>query len=312
MKILLIIILLSILQMSIISCSSESSSVSLQINDDIFLIKDQGYKISDFKKFLEVHGITELSQIGNKDKLLSSMLDSYIEYKLIENEIKKEKLEMNNNEVKSFIADLDNKGVIDESHKGILAKDMLIQKYLMLKLVSKLYVTDQEVADYYNQNKDKFYMRERIMISQILVEDEQVAEDLYTKLVKKPSLLKDIISKKGLEDIKVKGVVVATYQKGELPQEIEDYLWRLPVGEINKPYMSESGDIMLFMIMNKKTEELAPLEEVKHIIIKKLSLIKMEIIGQKLIDKLAKDANIKIYQKNLDFIYSGKYMNLLI
>lgn len=294
------------------SCGRDSSSVSLGIDGYICLIKDRGYKVSDFRKFLGAQGITEISQIENKDKLLSSMLDYYIEYKLIEGEMKKEKLETDNNEMKSFVDELNNKSVIDEDDKGVLAKDVLIQKYLLIKLISELHVTDQEVADYYNQNKDKFHMRERIMITQILVEDEQAAEDLYAKLIKKPSLLKEIVSKKSLEDIKVKGVVVATHQKGELPKEIEDYLWKLPVGGINKPYVSESGEIMLFVVLDKKVEELASLDEVKHKIIKKLVLIKMEVMGQRLIDKLAKDANIKIYQKNLDFIYSGKYMNSLI
>jgi hypothetical protein len=254
-----------------------------------------------------------MSQIENRDKLLSNMLDYYIDQKLLEEEIKQEKVNINNKEMQSFIDDnLDTQDIRGDERKASIVKDLMMQKYLMMKLTAGLNITDKEIQDYYNQNKDKFYMRERITITQILFEDQQSAENLYERLIKKPALLKELLARKEVEDIKVKGLIMATYQKGELPEQVESYLWKLPVEGINKPYISDSGDVMIFVVMDKKGEELAPLEEVKHKIIKKLALIKVDAMSQQLLNKLAKKNNIKIYQNNLDFIYSGKYMNSLI
>jgi len=314
MKSLKAIVLILFISIILTHCSKDSSSISELIDEGVILtIRDKGYKLDDFSNFLQAHGIEEMSQIENRDKLLSNMLDYYIDQKLLEEEIKQEKVNINNKEMQSFIDDnLDTQDIRGDERKASIVKDLMMQKYLMMKLTAGLNITDKEIQDYYNQNKDKFYMRERITITQILFEDQQSAENLYERLIKKPALLKELLARKEVEDIKVKGLIMATYQKGELPEQVESYLWKLPVEGINKPYISDSGDVMIFVVMDKKGEELAPLEEVKHKIIKKLALIKVDAMSQQLLNKLAKKNNIKIYQNNLDFIYSGKYMNSLI
>ncbi len=313
MRFIIDVILIMSVSLFLYNCGKSSSSINELTEDYIFVIKASGYKYSDFKNFLELHGLVEASQADNRDKLLSSMLDVFIDQKLLEKEVEKAKLDIDNKEKQSFINDnLMEKDAISSEDKRLIAKELIIQKYLLMKLVSGIDVSDDEIKNYYEQNKDKFFMRERIMIVQLLLEDEQIADDIYNKLTKKSSLLKEAISKKSVEDIKLKGVIVATYQKGELPQHIEDYLWKLPVRGINKPYISDDGEIMMFVVLDKKAEGLASLEEVKHKIMKKLALIKIEAMAQQLLDKLAKESEIKIFQKNLDFIYSGKYIGALI
>ncbi|OGF68042.1 MAG: hypothetical protein A2Y62_00345 [Candidatus Fischerbacteria bacterium RBG_13_37_8] len=311
MKKLILVTMMSVILCFQLCCSQEPKYEEDTPDNYLCAIGNTKYLISDFNKFLDNHKVVESGQTVNRDKMLTNIFDLFIEQKIIELKIENEKIDIKQNEVQAFIHNTIETNPDDASAGNAMQLDLLMQKFLLLKLVPNLQISDAEILNYYNDNKDKFFVRERITITQILLEDQQDAEELHNKLSKTPTLMKELAEKKVLENIHTKGVIVATYQKGELPQDIEDYLWKLPVGAINKPYMGGEGDWMIFIVMEKKNAGLAPIEEIKHKIIKKLALLKIDQMSQKLIEDLKKEAGLTIYQKNLDFIYSGKFVDAL-
>lgn len=189
-----------------------------------------------------------------------------------------------------------------------MRRDILLQKYLLLKLLPKLSITDLEIRDYYDQHRNGFIMNERIRIIQIILSDKEDADSLYAKLIKSPKLFSQLIEKKALDEIQTKGIVATSYQKGELPKDIEEHLWNIPIGILDKPITNESGDCMIFKVLQKHPKGLAPLEEVKDKIEKKLAMIKFDQMSENLKEELRKSSQVIIYKENLNFIYSGKYL----
>lgn len=303
-------ILLLITLSTIVFCSKETIPVKQNTEKaPLCKINDIEFKTSDFSKFLDDHRIPESALLSRKDQILANFLDLFIEQKIIELKIKNEKIAVDSKELESIMQNSSGGVTVNsDGYQESMRRDILLQKYLLLKLLPRLSLTDQEVQDYYDQHRNGFIMTERIKIMQIILPNKEDADNLYAKLTKSPKLLPQLIEKKTLDEIQTKGIVVSTYQKGELPKDIEEHLWSLPVGILDKPLTNESGDCMIFKVLQKHPQGLAPLEEVKDKIEKKLALIKFDQMSENLKEELRKSSHVVIYKNNLNFIYSGKYL----
>jgi len=286
-------------------CSKNESNPGNETNDYIICkINKEEYRISDFTNFLKERGIIDTDSIPNRNEFLANYLDIFIERKILEKNLEKENIKLDPNELQSFeTMDLKDKNADIERNK----ENLLLQKYLVLKLIPKLKISEEEIKKYYEENKSKFIMGKRIKIAQILFATKEDADELYSKLLKKPDLFKELFNKKGLDDIQSKGAFIITYQKGELPRDLEELVWSTPINGITKPFAIPDGDYIIFKILDKKEEGIASYDEIKNNIEKKLALIKIEQLNQLFKEELRKNNKVIIYQNNLNFIYSGKY-----
>jgi len=286
-------------------CSKNESNPGNETNDYVICkINKEEYRISDFTNFLKERGIIDTDSIPNRNEFLANYLDIFIERKILEKNLEKENIKLDPNEIQSFeTMDLKDKNADIERNK----ENLLLQKYLVLKLIPKLKISEEEIKKYYEENKSKFIMGKRIKIAQILFATKEDADELYSKLLKKPDLFKELFNKKGLDDIQSKGAFIITYQKGELPRDLEELVWSTPINGITKPFAIPDGDYIIFKILDKKEEGIASYDEIKNNIEKKLALIKIEQLNQLFKEELRKNNKVIIYQNNLNFIYSGKY-----
>lgn len=293
------------LLLPLIYCSKNKPDSENDINDYIICkINNEEYRISDFMKFLKEKGIIDVDSIPNRNEFLTNYFDTFIERKILEKNLERENIKLDPNELQSFeTMDLKDKNADIERNK----ENLLIQKYLVLKLIPKLQISEKEIKKYYEENKSKFIMGNRIKIAQILFATKEDADELYSKLLKKPELFKELFNKKGLDDIQSKGAFIATYQKGELPRELEELVWSTPVNGITKPFAIPDGDYIIFKVLDKKEQGIASYDEIKNKIEMKLALLKIEQLNQLFKEELRKNNKVLIYQNNLNFIYSGKY-----
>lgn len=275
-------------------------------NNDLIICKinNKEFKFSDFISYLKTKGIIDIDSVANRNEFLTNYLDAFIERIILEESLKKENIKIEPNELQSVdTSDLKDKQADIEKYK----ENLLIQKYFVLKLIPKLEISEEEIKRYYEDNKNRFVMGKRIKIAQILFATKEDADEIYSKLLKKPELFKELFNKRALEDIQSKGTFIATYQKGELPSEVEELLWNTPINAITKPFAIQDSDYVIFKVLDKKDEGIPPYEEVKDKIEKKLALLKVERLSQKLKEDLTKNNTVIVYQNNLNFIYSGKY-----
>jgi parvulin-like peptidyl-prolyl isomerase len=175
------------------------------------------------------------------------------------------------------------------------AENILREAYLNRLIVSKLpndFPSDEQITEYYETNKDKFVIPERVHVWQVFfMKPEGIDKNEVTKLKKKASqIISDI--KKGKSDFsnvaiaqseheqsKALGGYMGLLKTSELLPEMKESILKLKENEISNPVESETGIHILKRGKVIKAENL------------ELSQVKPQI-GQLLI----KEANIQLRQ----------------
>jgi len=214
-------------------------------NKIILRIENSFYTHSDFKHYLLLtlgEGYEEMSDLS-----LSRLLDSFIEEKLLLEAARARGIFLTNDEKKGYISKLSNELNISESIiKKEIDIDTLLEKLLIEKftlgLVNEIKVTSEEILEYYHSNKKEFLQREQRRVSQILLETEEKAIEIYKKL--KGATDEDFrkIAKQESEGIESsRGGMMGLFELGQLPKEMDEVVFSLKQGETSQVIESEYG-----------------------------------------------------------------------
>lgn len=182
------------------------------------------------------------------------------EYEIIKKRFKSEQ------EFKNYLADM---GLTENDIKNNLRKNFILQEFVNLQS-EKVKVTDKEVEEFYNQNKEKFKQKEEVRASHIIIltndKGEKKAEETINKIYNeiKGGLDFAEAAKKYSEDGSAQqGGDLGYFSRGKMVQEFEEVAFRLNKNEISKPFKSRFGYHIL-KITDKKSEKQLSFEEVKE------------------------------------------------
>ncbi len=187
--------------------------------------------------------------------LRSEVLEQLIEETILLQEAKKQGVTVANEELESY------------------RNQILISKLLSSNIDSKITVSDDEVFSYYNDNKNLFVEPDMVKISEVFlmvkpgskVEDwqssQKIMDDLYLKIKGSSDFL---LAAKGLNA----GVSVGKSEflkRGELPPEVEETAYNIPVNELSPVIKSPIG-FHIIKVEDKKSSRQKGFEEVKDYI----------------------------------------------
>lgn len=278
-------------------------------NEVILAIETSFYTKSDFEDYLlltvgESH--EEMSDLS-----LSRLLDSFIEEKLLLEAARNNGIFLTDEEKKRYIARLSNEFKLSEGmvkqevEINTLLTKLLIEKFT-LGLVKDIKVTPEEILEYYNSNKREFLQQEQRMVSQILLNSEEKAIEVY-KMVKGATeeQFRKIAEQEseGLEASR--GGKMGLFELGQLPEEMDKVVFSLKQGHISQVIESKYG-YHIFRV--DEIIKRAPLPEKPD---KKVSSnIEMKILNQKInefvhnyLEKLKSKFGWKFYPEKLNFSY---------
>lgn len=191
LKKILLIGLAILISINIIGCSNKSVA---KINN-VDISKEEYKKIEEF---LYVSGYIEKDEENSgeiNNDILSFIIDNEVVYQQAQKEnikikdsdvneklkVLKESLEINT----FYKEKLELAGITEEFLKTQVKKDLTIDKYRE-NFMKDLKVTDEEIEDYYNSNKDKFKIEEvkasQILISTLDKDSKEVSEKDKEKL----------------------------------------------------------------------------------------------------------------------------------
>lgn len=122
-----------------------------------------------------------------------------------------------------------------------LRKQMVPQVQLTKLLTPKVSVTDQEIKDYYEQNKESMATPEQVRASHILVKTKAEAEAIVKDLkggADFAALAKEKSTDPGSKD---NGGDLNYFSKGQMVPSFEEAAFKLKVGEISEPVQSDFG-----------------------------------------------------------------------
>ena len=212
----------------------------------------------------------------------SMVLDQMISEKLLIQESKNMGLEEDND-------------VLEQIKK--ITEQILVQVLIEREILDKIKVNDEEVLEYYEQNKDSFTEKEQVHLYNILLETEEEAQDILEQL-KAGGDFSDIAIEKSTGPSAVQGGDLGYLTRGTIIPEIEEVVFALELEELSEIIKTDFG-FHILKITEKKPETVKTLEEVKEDIIQTLLPDKQKEAFENLLEELKSKSEIEINEEAL-------------
>jgi len=212
----------------------------------------------------------------------SMVLDQMISEKLLIQEAKNIGLE-------------EDKDVLEQIKK--ITEQILVQSLIEREILNKVKINDEEVLEYYEQNKDSFTEKEQVHLYNILLETEKEAQDVLERL-KAGKDFSEIAIEKSTGPSAVQGGDLGYLSKGTIIPEIEDVVFVLELEKLSEIIKTDFG-FHILKITDKKPETVKTLEEVKEGIIEILLPTKQREAFENLLEELKGKTEIEINEEAL-------------
>lgn len=193
------------------------------------------------------------------------VLDSLIVQRIVELEADKNDITLTEDELQEEIDFMIESFGGEESYQMALEyygvtqdtfeDDLRMNLYINRLLEPEIEITEEEMNEYFEANKESFNQEEQVKASHILVEDEETANEVIEKLDNDEGfqeLAGQYSTDPGSKD---QGGDLGFFGRGAMVQEFEDAAFSMEAGEISEPVESEHG----FHII--KTEDKAEAKE---------------------------------------------------
>jgi len=274
-------------------------------NSIILKIEDSFYLNSDFEQYVS---LTADDNLRVSSIILSRLFDSFIEEKILLQDLKKQDISLSDNEIKQYITSLsrqlanEEENTKDEIGSKILFEMLLINKFTS-ELTKDINVIPEEIDDYYKKNKREFLKPEMIKVSQILLDAEDEAVSVLKKVKDAPKELFGETARLISVGVEAKNNgEMGIFELGQLPHKMEKIIFALKVGEVSQVVESSYG-FHIFRLDDKYPAELLSKEEIASEIKVKIFDIKVRDFMGKYIKDLKSKMEWSFYPKKLPFPY---------
>lgn len=148
-----------------------------------------------------------------------------------------------------------------------LAKEILTQMSIA-KILSEVTVTDEEVKEYYEANKDKFIEQPTVSAKHILVENEEDALKIKEE-IDNGITFEDAAKKYSSCPSKEQGGNLGVFGRGMMVPEFEDAAFNAEIGKVTEPVKTQFG-YHLILVDSKNEAKTKTFEEVKDAVLQQL------------------------------------------
>ncbi|WP_456272226.1 foldase protein PrsA [Bacillus sp. AK031] len=221
------------------------------------------------------------SQSISKDDLYSILVDQYgeaalntlIADKIVELESEENRVEIKDSEIDEELQTLiDSYGdeaafneALTSSGSSLESVKENIESYLLTEklLQDRIDISDEEIKEYFETNKDSFSQQAQVEASHILLEDEETAKEVKAKLDSGEDFAE--LAKEYSTDTSnaEAGGELGFFAKGEMVAEFEDKAFSMNKGDISEPVKTEFG-YHIIKVKDQKEAKEATLEEHKE------------------------------------------------
>jgi len=188
--------------------------------------------------------------------------------------------------------DADVKKVIEEAKKKIL-----IAKLLSSEVEAVIKVTDDEVADYYDENKFRYMTPEIMRASHILLSTFDDASEVIKEL-KQGETFENAARARSLDPTAQQGGDIGYFPKGRLMPEFEQACARLSVGETSDVVRTSLG-FHIIKLTDRRASVEKPLDEVREEISRGIYDVKRRKSFNDLLEKLKNSTEIEVNEEAL-------------
>jgi len=226
--------------------------------------------------------------VDQRDRILRTILDQVVSYKLLVQESHTRKVDASDTEVAARIQEIQgqfpNQAAFEqmlttrhttiEELRSDMRQDLAVQKLIDDEITPKIAVKPEQLADYYAKNPDQFKQPERVHASHILIGVPRGA-DAATKAqarAKADQVLQDVkagkdfatLAKENSQDpgSAPNGGDLGFFQPGQMVGPFNDAAFSLAPGAVSDIVETEFG-FHIIKVAEKQPSHTVPLEEVK-------------------------------------------------
>jgi len=244
--------------------------------------------------------VRKTSSAGEREEKMKEarmrVLDRLIENKLLEEEMKKKKIEVSERDVNAVIQDVmkSSKLTENEMKKALAQEGMTLSSYrqqvrdelgkmrlVNLEIKSKIVIEEQELREYYRKNQEKFTDPLEVKIQQIFfpVPEKSSREETAAVQREAQAILEKARKGEDFAELAKKysrspeareGGVLGYFKHGELMPELEEAGFKLRPGEAGDLVRTPAG-FHILRVLERKGGEPRPFAEVQFKIREELS-----------------------------------------
>ena len=141
-------------------------------------------------------------------------------------------------------------------------RENLLISYATDKAVSGVTVTDAEVEEYYNANKQRFMNEESVNASHILVDSEEKANELLAKIKAGEISFEQAAMENSSCPSGQNGGSLGDFGKGQMVPEFDVAVFAMEVGEISAAPVQTQFGYHLIKLNAKNEAQVSPLSEI--------------------------------------------------
>lgn len=260
------------------SCTWRSQKIPEQpvvkVNESQLTLKEYAERLSRYLKNFDAVVARSPQQVQRaRDSIVRKyILDSLIEDHALKNGIKVEPKEMHDeiNEIRSgYPDDISFRKVLAEENIAVsewidLVRHTVLKKKVFQSLDTKIAKpTEEELKKYYEENKDRFRYKERILLRQIVLDDMGKAQDVFEDLKKKKRDFADMAKKFSIAPERKNGGLVGWVERGSV--DIFEKAFTLPINQSSMVLESSFGH-HIFKVEKKEPAGVKKFEDVRTLV----------------------------------------------
>jgi foldase protein PrsA len=305
----LLVLLAAVVLVAAVGCSKSEESAEKVLAT----INDQKITEKQFQKRLDLYGFlfgNTMKKELEKEETRQQVFDELVEETLLVGEANSRGIDPSSEEVQKeyetmkarivqalgsteeYQKELADNEVTEEDLRGFLGKRLIIQK-LYNELTTDVTVSDKEVEEYFEENRDSFSTPERVHARHILVETEKMAQTVLAELEGGKDfgeLAAEYSIDEGTAD---DGGDLGFFQRGMMIPEFEEVAFALEVGETTEEPVKTDYGFHIIKLIEREDSRPQTLDEVQELIHEQLVRQKKQELISEFVDQLRKDNDIK-------------------
>lgn len=140
-------------------------------------------------------------------------------------------------------------------------KEGLVKQYALNNLLTNISASEDELLNFYNENKEKLQKPESVVASHILIDTEDKANDII-KEINEGLAFEDAAKKYSSCPSKEQGGNLGEFTKGQMVPEFEEAAFSMELNTTSDPVKTQFG-YHIIKLISKNEEALSTFDEVK-------------------------------------------------
>ncbi len=267
----------------------------------ILNISDVALTNQDLKNFIRLQYM-DIFEKKDNDKLLSRLFDVFYEQQIVLFKANQDGIQVGDDEVATYLREIQSRSQESAVDLEMVRNTLKVQKYLLAGPYKDVDVSDAEISKFYETHLKDFQKTEEIELFQIMTNNREKLLKIRSELLAQPSRFEEIARSESVSPEAGNGGAMGFFEKGMLPQEMEEVVFSLKVNEIS-PIVESPYGFHLFKVTRKRKSRMQLLSAVRSEIRSKLFSAKLTAAYEEFLNGLKAEVPARIQYDNLYFTY---------